>query len=152
MAFTKLIYHIVFAPKYRRSVIDQKYEKDVYFLIYNLCIKSHVKVWRIGGMPDHIHLLVQIPPTMAVSDFVAKLKRESSYVINHECLLPDWEGWGSSFCALSYSENERQTIINYIMNQKKHHSVNLFDDELKAMLKSCGINEDSREYKLLFKE
>jgi putative transposase len=83
------------------------------------------KLYRIGGIPNHIHLLVDIHPTLAVSDF---------------------EGWAVSFAGFTYSLKEKQTIIDYIKNQKEHHKKVSFEVEYRQFLIENGIDIDERYF------
>jgi len=69
-------YHIVFAPKYRRQVIYGKIKADIGQILRKLCDQKGVEIIEANACPDHIHMLVSIPPKMSVSSFVGYLKRE----------------------------------------------------------------------------
>lgn len=71
-------YHIVFIPKYRRKVIYNKLRKDIQKYIQELCKWKGVEIIEGHMMPDHVHLLLQIPPKMSVSYFMGYLKGKSS--------------------------------------------------------------------------
>ena len=75
IAFT---YHLVFATYNRCPTIVQEHERELYNFIYRFLIKRDVFIRRIGGMPDHVHLLCDIPPKHAVADVMKLLKIESS--------------------------------------------------------------------------
>ncbi|MBJ2187087.1 MAG: IS200/IS605 family transposase [Muribaculaceae bacterium] len=141
MSFYKLLYHIVISTKYRKPVIAENVERDVYKLIYGQLQKYKCMVHRIGGMPDHIHILTEIPPTVALSELMKILKQETSKDIKK--FLPDWEGWSEGYGAFSYSHKELPSVKNYIMNQKTHHAVTPFIDEYKQWLMEMGIEPDS---------
>ena len=74
-------YHIVFAPKYRRKVIYNEIKKDVGEIIRKLCNEMKVEIIEAEACPDHIHLLVSIPPYMSISQFVGTLKSKSALMI-----------------------------------------------------------------------
>lgn len=67
-------YHIVLVPKYRRKVIYGKLRKDIGKILRTLCDYKHVEIIEAHAMPDHIHMLVSIPPKLAVADFMGYLK------------------------------------------------------------------------------
>lgn len=70
-------YHIVLVPKYRRKVIYKRLRKDIGKILRRLCEYKHVEIVEAHAMPDHIHMLVSIPPKLAVADFVGYLKGKS---------------------------------------------------------------------------
>ena len=74
-------YHIVFAPKYRRQVIYGKIKSDVGSILRKLCEYKGVEIIEANACPDHIHMLVSIPPKMSVSQFMGYLKGKSSLMI-----------------------------------------------------------------------
>ena len=83
LAHTKWMckYHIVFTPKYRRKVIYNQYKKDIRDIIKQLCSYKGVEIIEGHLMPDHIHMLVSIPPKISVSPFMGYLKGKSSLMI-----------------------------------------------------------------------
>ena len=74
-------YHIVFAPKYRRKVIYGRIKKDIGAILRRLCEYKEVEIIEANACPDHIHMLVSIPPKLSVSQFVGYLKGKSSLMI-----------------------------------------------------------------------
>ena len=74
-------YHIVFIPKFRRKVIYNKLRKDIQEIIKQLCQWKGVEILEGHMMPDHVHLLLEIPPKMSVSYFMGYLKGKSSLMI-----------------------------------------------------------------------
>ena len=74
-------YHIVLVPKYRRKVIYKRLRKDIGKILRTLCDYKHVEIIEAHAMPDHIHMLVSIPPKLAVADFVGYLKGKSTLMI-----------------------------------------------------------------------
>ena len=74
-------YHIVFAPKYRRQVIYQALKSDIGKILRMLCDQKKVEIHEAEACPDHIHMLVSIPPNLSVSQFMGYLKGKSSLMI-----------------------------------------------------------------------
>jgi putative transposase len=74
-------YHIVFAPKYRRQVIYGKIKADIGVILRKLCEYKGVEILEANACPDHIHMLVSIPPKISVASFVGYLKGKSSLMI-----------------------------------------------------------------------
>ena len=142
MSFCNLIYHIVFSTKRREMIIDVANERRVYALLLSILEKYGGKVYRIGGMPDHVHILVALPPTIALSDFVGSLKRESSMFIKENGILHKWNGWQNGFGCFSYSLHDKDMIVNYIKNQKEHHKKVSYLDELRSWLIENGVSPD----------
>ena len=74
-------YHIVFAPKYRRRVIYKEIKTDIGKILRKLCEQKHVEIIEAELCPDHVHMLVSIPPNLSVAQFVGYLKGKSSLMI-----------------------------------------------------------------------
>ena len=77
----KCQYHIVIIPKYRRKVIYKEIRKDIGEILRKLCDYKHVEIIEAHAMPDHIHMLVSIPPSLSVSEFMGYLKGKSALMI-----------------------------------------------------------------------
>ena len=74
-------YHIVFAPKFRRQIIYGRLKVSIGRILRELCERKHVEIIEANACPDHIHMLVKIPPKMTVADFMGYLKGKSSLMI-----------------------------------------------------------------------
>lgn len=146
MSYTKLIYHIVFRTKYGRDTIPEIHEKELYAYMMGIVNNKKSKLYRIGGVENHIHLLVDIHPTYALSDFMKELKEYSSKWLSHNSHFPDFEGWAVSFAAFTYNLNDKQKIVNYIMNQREHHKTVSFENEYRQFLIENGIEIDERYF------
>ncbi len=142
MSFTKSVYHIVFGTKNRKPIINIAHEKLVYKLLYDIINNQGGHIYRIGGMPDHIHILVDITSNKSLSEFVKELKQKSSYVIKRMSQFPQWEGWEEGYGAFTYSCNEIQSVVNYISNQKEHHKKVSFIEEYRNWLIEMGVSPD----------
>ena len=91
-------------------------------------------------MPDHIHLLVSLPTTLALADFVIELKISSSKWLKENPKFPLFNGWSKEYAAFSYAEKDKNMIADYIKLQKEHHKTVSFTDEYKAFLKENGVS------------
>lgn len=86
-------------------------------------------------MPDHIHMCIEVHPTIALSDFMKVLKQStSSWMKSHRDWFPYFDSWGNGYAAFTYSSKERQNVISYIRNQKDHHKMLGFSDEYEKLL------------------
>ncbi|WP_270527553.1 IS200/IS605 family transposase [Ligilactobacillus salivarius] len=117
-------YHIVFTPKYRRKIIYYQYRKDLIEIIKLLCQYKGVKIIEGHMMPDHVHLLVSIPPKQSVSSFMGYLKGESALMMfdrhaNLKYKFGNRHFWSEGYYVSTVGLNE-QTIRKYIRDQEKH--------------------------------
>ena len=81
MAYTYLLYHIIIRPKESKPVIKTDHEKKLYSYIWGICKEKKCVLHRINGMEDHLHMLVEIHPSISVSDFVRMVKH---YIANQK--------------------------------------------------------------------
>ncbi|GHT05553.1 transposase [Bacteroidia bacterium] len=102
------------------------------------------KLYAIGGMPDHVHILVSMSPKQAVSDLMAEVKRSSSLWINNNRLVMGKFSWQEGFGAFSYGKSQASTIANYIEAQEQHHGKRTFMEEYLEFLKLFEIEYDER--------
>ena len=145
MAYTKLLYHIVLRTNHGTAPIAEAHERDLYMYIYGFCKNHQCVLYRINGMPDHIHMLVGIHPNIAVAAFVHDIKiATNNYMNANRDLFPHFEKWEHGYCALTYSESEKEQVIQYIIHQKDHHRKISAREELIALLQECGVEYDER--------
>jgi putative transposase len=117
-------YHIVFTPKYRRKIIFNQLRKDIQSDIRQLCKYKGVEILEGHMMPDHVHLLLAIPPKISVSSFMGYLKGKSSLMIfekhaNLKYQFGNRKFWAEGYYVSTVGLNEA-TIAKYIREQEKH--------------------------------
>ena len=90
-------------------------------------------VHAIGGVEDHVHLAVSIPPKIAPAKFIGEVKGNSSHFVNH-VLKPDFEFyWQEEYGVLSFGEKNLSAVVRYIQNQKQHHAQGTLIAEMERM-------------------
>lgn len=103
-------------------------------------------LYRINGMPDHIHILVGIHATIALSDFVKELKTSTNPWIKNSGKFPDFKSWGKKYAAFTIRYQEKDTVIEYIKNQREHHKTESFKDEYRRLIIENGIEIDEKYF------
>jgi len=138
-AYTNLIFHIIFATKERRPLIDEGFQPRLYDYIGGTIRALKGTSLEIGGVEDHVHILTKLQPTISVSDFMEKLKANTS----------KWAksarrgfGWQEGYSAFTVSESQVGRVTRYIQNQRAHHAGTSFRDELIALLEAHGVKYD----------
>lgn len=115
-------YHIVFTPKYRRKVIYNKLRRDIGKYLRRLCDYKGVEIVEANACPDHIHMLVKIPPKISISSFMGYLKGKSSLMIFEEHANLKYNYGNRHFWAEGYFVStvgmNKNTIKKYIQNQE----------------------------------
>ncbi|MGM9845143.1 MAG: IS200/IS605 family transposase [Muribaculaceae bacterium] len=143
MSFTKLNYHIVFSTKMREQTIIEAYERDFYAYALGVVNAQGGHLYRIGGMPDHVHILVALKPEQSVSNFVQQLKQSTSRWLRENPNFRHWKGWENGYCAFTCSPVDISNIVDYIKGQKQHHRRVAFIDEYRSWLIVNGVSPDT---------
>ena len=136
------LYHIVFIPKYRRNAIYGKLRRDIGIIIRRLCEYKEVEIIEAHAMPNHIHMLVKIPPKISVSQFIGYLKGKSALMIfeNHANLKYKYGQrtfWARGYYVSTVGLN-KNTIKKYIREQEVEdmlqdkRSVKEYEDPFKG--------------------
>ncbi len=144
LAHTKWMckYHIVFCPKYRRKIIYNKIRKDIVDIIKELCKYKGVEIIEGHAMPDHIHLLLSIPPKYSVAQIMGYLKGKSAMMIfdrhaNLKYKFGNRHFWATGYYVSTVGFNEA-TVAKYIREQELHDqmidkvSVNEVEDPFRG--------------------
>ena len=119
-------YHVVFAPKYRRMVIYNGIKADIGKILRQLCQQKGIEIIAAEACPDHIHMLLSIPPKYSVSQIMGYLKGKSSLMIyerwgNAKFRYRNREFWCKGHCVDTGGKNT-QKIAEYIRNQLKENA------------------------------
>jgi putative transposase len=129
LAHTKWMckYHIVFTPKYRRKIIYYELRADIQQIIKDLCKWKGIEILEGHMMPDHIHLMVSIPPKYSVSSFMGYLKGKSAMMIfdrhaNLKYKFCNRNFWSTGYYVSTVGLNEA-TIAKYIREQEKEDQI-----------------------------
>ena len=143
--YTQLYFHIVFAVKFRKNQIAEKWKNDLYKYITGIIANKNQKLMYINGMPNHIHLLISTKPDCNLSDLIRDVKSSSSKWINDNQYVSGRFQWQLGFGAFTVSQSGVDQVINYIKYQEKHHLQKTFQDEYIDLLKKHEI-EFKSEY------
>ena len=141
--YTNLLYHIVFSTKNRLPLITPQLKEDLYAYMGGIVRGEGGTLLEINGMPDHVHLLVKLKPTTAISDFLRVLKANSSKWANEKKRLRKL-GWQEGYAAFTVSESQSPRVRNYIRNQEEHHGKQDYKSELLSLLKKHRVEYDER--------
>ncbi|HXQ24810.1 MAG TPA: transposase [Candidatus Acidoferrales bacterium] len=104
-----------------------------------ICKNLGIFVHSVGGMDDHIHLLIQIPPPLSLAKAILAIKSNSSRWANEQ---GNKFAWQQGYAAFSVSSSRIPAVVRYIQNQESHHTKMNFEAELVALLKKHGVEFD----------
>jgi len=140
MAYTNLVYHIVFGTKDRLKTIDSEIRLNLYQYIGGIVRNLGGIALEINGIDDHVHILLKLKPTLALSDFVRDLKSNSSTWAKKNGVAKF--AWQRRYGAFTVSESQVKVVRKYIREQEKHHKKFDFRNEFESMLRVNGIAVD----------
>jgi putative transposase len=137
--FSQIYIQTVFAVSSRMSLITPTFKEDLYKYIAGIVTNQGQKLISINGMPDHVHILIGLKPSMALADLVRDIKADSSTYINKNRWVRGKFTWQEGYGAFSYGHSQLDTIISYIQNQEKHHRRRSFKKEYLGLLRKFDI-------------
>lgn len=139
--YSQNLVHIVFSTKERRKLISKDHQEHLWSYLGGICKHQTIFIHAIGGMDDHVHFLLQIPPSLPLAKAVLLLKSNSSRWMKEQGHKFAWQqGYG----AFSVSASNAGSVIRYIRNQEQHHKKMSFDNEFLLLLKKHGIAFDPK--------
>ncbi|MFQ5502505.1 MAG: IS200/IS605 family transposase [Phycisphaerae bacterium] len=126
--------HIVWRTKDNAAVLTDQIENRCHHYLKHRALESpRILVHAVGGMPDHVHFAVSIPPALLISDWIGQLKGASSHYINHEICNRSVLHWQSGYGVVSFGKKDLPWVIQYIENQKRHHASGEVFDRLERI-------------------
>jgi len=142
--YSKIYVQIIFAVKHRQSYISEKWEKELYKYINGIVRGTSNKLYAIGGVQDHLHLLISYRPSVCLSDLVRDIKSNSSGFVNRKGYVDSGFQWQKGYGSFSYGQSQVSDVIRYIENQKTHHKHHTFREEYLAFLRKFNIDHDEK--------
>ena len=144
MAYTQILYQIVFSTKNRKKVLIHKNREELFRYIWGILKNKKCHLYQINGVEDHIHILTHIHQSVALADLVKNIKVASSTWIKEKGLFPKFTSWQSKYGAFTYHISEKERLIKYVKNQIEHHKKISFEEEFRALLKEHQIEFDEK--------
>ncbi len=138
--FVSSLVHCVFSTKGRRKLITSEMQMRLWPYLGGIARQNGFTAIALGGIEDHVHMLLALPPTIAISKALQLLKGGSSKWV-HESVAKDFE-WQEGYGAFSIGISQREDTVEYINSQGQHHQKRSFQDEFLAFLKKHGIEYD----------
>jgi putative transposase len=137
--------HCVFGTKERRKFITPEMQQRLWPFIGGIAKENGMKTLAIGGVADHVHVLLSLPATMAVAKAMQLIKGGSSKFV-HET-FPDQQAfaWQEGYGAFSVSISHIEETVAYIQRQAEHHRKKTFEEEFRAFLHKHNIECDERQ-------
>ena len=146
--YAQIIYHVVFSTKNRERVLGKPRRDDLYRFIWGVVQKRQCHLYRIGGVEDHVHVLISLHPAVALSDLIDEIKTASASWIKGQQAFPSFSHWQEGCGAFTHALHDKERLIECIRTQEQHHVHVGFGEEFASLLEEAGlaINEHDDEW------
>jgi REP element-mobilizing transposase RayT len=142
--YTSLHYHIIFSTKNRERWITPDVEQRIWAYLGGIAKENKMKPLQIGGVGDHVHVLLGAPATLAPSKIAQLIKGGSSGWIQDTFPTMKGFGWQDGYGAFTVSKSNVPEVTAYIQGQREHHRVKTFQEEYLTLLQKHEIEYDER--------
>ena len=139
MSKTRILIHLVFVTRNRYQTIPLLKRERVYSYITSIIKNNGCNPLAINGMSDHVHILINLNPNIALATLVQNIKGSSSKWMKGEEDFIKFDGWGKGYFAASVSPTVFDSCKNYIQNQEIHHGGKALLEELKYLLEKSEL-------------
>ncbi|MHB1036727.1 MAG: IS200/IS605 family transposase [Pirellulales bacterium] len=143
-SFSSSLYHCTFSTKGRRPQITPDLDERLWPFMGGIARENAMKALVIGGVSDHVHLLLALPSTMAIAKAIQLIKGGSSKWVHEEMPERAAFAWQEGYGAFSIGVSQIERTIQYIQSQAAHHRKRTFQEEFLAILKKHKIPYDER--------
>jgi len=142
--YTQILYQIVFSTHSRERTLTEHNQAELYKYAAGILKNKKCHLYRINGVEDHIHIVTHIHPTVALANLLKDIKLASSAWIKDNKIFPYFNGWQDGYGAFTYSIKEKDRLIEYVKNQKEHHTKKTFREEFIELLNEHEIEFDEK--------
>ena len=143
-SLVQIYVHLVFSTKSRKPfLLDKELRGRLHAYLVGACKGQDCPSLQVGGVEDHVHLLVRLGKSIDVATLIRELKKESSKWIKVELEVPDFQ-WQSGYGAFSISPSHVDAVIEYIRNQEEHHRKESFQDEFRRLCRKYNLEIDEQ--------
>jgi len=145
-SYRQLLYHIVFRTKNSMASINPEHADQLYSYITGIIKNKNSHLYRINGTENHLHILTDLHPSYALSDFMRELKVSTSVWMKERRLFPSFDGWADGYGSFTCSYMDLGDLIDYIKNQQEHHKKKSFEKEYRSLIMQSGIKIDEKYF------
>ena len=142
--YTSLHYHVLFSTKNRERWIAPEIAQRVWAYLGGIAREKDMTALKVGGVEDHVHLVLGLPPTLAPSKAAQLLKGGSSVLIHKNFPALAAFQWQDGYGAFTVSKSNLPEVIQYVEGQREHHRKKTFQEEYRALLDKHGVKYDER--------
>jgi putative transposase len=143
-SYVSSLYHCVFSTKERAKLITPELQERLWPYMGGIARDNGMTALAIGGIEDHVHILLSLPSTLALAKAIQLVKGNSSKWLHETFPHMSHFAWQEGYGAFSIGISQLDTTITYIQNQQKHHRRKTFQEEFLSFLKKHHIEYDPR--------
>ncbi|HWG45766.1 MAG TPA: IS200/IS605 family transposase [Gemmataceae bacterium] len=143
-SLAKVYLHVVFSTKHRQPILADEWRDELFRVMGGATNNLGCQSLIVGGVADHVHLLLALSRTITIADAVGKIKSTSSLWVNQTRGLSNAFHWQGGYGAFSVSQSNVEAVREYIRRQPEHHAKQSFQDELREWLRRFEIEWDER--------
>jgi len=144
MSYISSYFHCIFSTRDRRPFIKPELRERLWPFLGGIARQNKMKAIEIGGVEDHVHILLSLPSTMAISKAVQLIKGGSSKWVHETFPEHRLFAWQEEYGAFSVSVSQLDKTSEYIKGQEAHHRTMTFQEEFLAFLKKHNMEYDER--------
>jgi putative transposase len=137
--YSQIYIQIVFAVKGRQCFIKESFREELQKYMAGIIANQKQKLFAMYCMPDHVHILVSLKPSLLIADLVRHIKAQSSAFIKEKKWVNETFSWQEGYGAFSYHKSQARDVVQYIANQPAHHRKKAFREEYLEFLKEFEI-------------
>lgn len=141
--YTQILYQIVFGSYDYTPFMSTENENVLFSYIAGILKNKSCHSYIVGGASNHIHIITHVHPTIAPAYLVKDIKLSSHKMILQNCkIFSHFSGWQVGYSGFTYHISSKTNLIRYVVNQREHHKVYSFKEELKELLKENSVDFD----------
>ena len=140
--YSSLYFHVTFSTKKRQELITEEFQEHLWRYLGGIAREHKMKALKIGGVEDHVHLLLSLNPTQELSKAIQLLKGASSRWFNETYQRSPHFSWQDGYGAFSVSQSMLDTVSDYIKDQRWHHRQQTFQQEYIGLLQKHEVEYD----------
>ena len=142
--YTSLHYHVIFSTKNREPSLSDDVRERVWRYMGGIARENEMTALEIGGVADHVHMLLSLPASLAIAKAVQLIKGGSSHWVRGNVGGLSGFAWQDGYGAFTVSESQIETVRDYIRRQEEHHRVKTFAEEYRVFLERHQVAFDER--------
>jgi len=139
--YTQILYQVVFGSKDYTPFLTSENEDMLFAYIARILKNKYCHSYIVGGAGNHIHIITHLHPTVALSLVIKDIKIAShKMILENSALFSHFPGWQVGYGAFTYTISSKANLIRYVENQRDHHKVCSYKEELIKMLKEHSVD------------